>query len=78
MLPFLWRTPMSKRLVEQQPLRRVGVRVDDDRAIVQLLRLRRDRRGGCLRRDVTDSGKHRECEQSSVQTDADHGSSGRA
>ena len=37
--------------VEDQPLRRVVVRVDDDRAVVQLLRARGDRICRCLRKD---------------------------
>jgi hypothetical protein len=37
--------------VEDQPLRRVVVRVDDDRAVVQLLRARGGRIYRCLRKD---------------------------
>ena len=40
MFPFLFRAAMIEGLVEDEPLRGVVVRVDDDRALVQLLRPR--------------------------------------
>ena len=42
---------IDEGFVEDQPLRRVVVRVDDDRAVVQLLRARGDRMCRCLRKD---------------------------
>jgi len=51
MLPFGFPFADVEGLVEDQPLRRVAVRVDDDRAVVQLLRAQGDRICRHLRQD---------------------------
>jgi hypothetical protein len=70
-LPVLLRAPMSKVLLVNQPLRHIVVRVDDDRAIVNLARAGRDPGiliDGDEHRHEDDRGQEREVHQSGFHT----------
>ena len=77
MLPFFWRTEMSKVLSKTSRCVRVVVRIDDDRAIVQLLRARRHAVGrGGLREDEA-SRDQRPAAQSAAHADETRAMRGR-